>query len=188
MSKNSLEEIEFEQTLNNFETQEDLELYRDSIMDEIEELESTIKVEEFKSKIGTLETEQGVMELEKDKVIAQMKENGSMLEYVGSKFQNDYDVVVEAVKTFEWALCYASQELQNDYEIVFQALQLNPDAIEYASDEMKMQEEFIKIYINYWVGEHKMYKTIDEFIEFNNQLLIDVELIREYSIFGLIKK
>ena len=188
MSGNSLDEVEFEQTLKNFETQVDLEFYRDSIMDEIKELESTIKVEEFKSKIDTLEIEQGVMELDKDKVLVQMKEDGSMIEYVGGKFQNDYDVALEAVKTYEWALCYLSEELQNDYEIVYQALQLNPDAIEYASDEMKTQEEFIKIYINYWVGEHKMYKTIDEFIEFNNQLLIDVELIREYSIFGLIKK
>jgi len=107
-----------------------------------------------------------------------MKEDGSMLEYVGSKFQNDYDVVIEAVKTFEWALYYASEELQNDYEMVYQALQLNPNAIEYASDELKTEEEFIKIYIKHWVGEHKIYKNIEEFIKLH-ELLIDKKLIEK---------
>ena len=128
-----------------------------------------------------LAIEQGTIVLDKDKVIVQMKKDGSMLEYVGSKFQNDYDVVLEAVKTFEWALCYTSKELQNDYEIVYQALQLNPNAIEFASDEMKTQKEFIKIYINHWVGEHNIYQTIEEFIKLDDQLLIDEKLIKEYS-------
>ncbi len=178
MSENNLEEVEFEQTLNNFETQENLEFYRKAIVDKIEELESNIKVEEFKSKIAILEVEQDVMELDKAKVIVQIKEDGSMIEYVGSKFQNDYDVALEAVKIFEWALCYVSQELQNDYEIVYQALQLNPDAIEYASNELKMKDEFIEIYINHWVGKNKMYKTVDEFIQIH-ELIIDKELIKK---------
>jgi len=177
MRKNSLEEVEFNQTLNNFETQEDLEFYRETIVDEIKELEFTIKVEEFKSKINMLKTEQDFVELDKDEVIAQIKEDGSLIEYVNAKFQNDYDVILESVKTFEWALYYASPELQNDYEIVYQALQLNPNAIEYASDELKMKDEFIRIYINHWVGKYKIYKNIDEFIQIHT-LVIDKELIK----------
>ena len=170
MSEYSLEEAEFEQTLNNFETPEELEFYIEHLEDEVQKL----KIRKFRLKLDGL----AIIELEKTKVIAQMKEDGSMLEYVGSKFQNDYDVVIEAVKTFEWALYYASEELQNDYEMVYQALQLNPNAIEYASDELKTEEEFIKIYIKYWVGEHKIYKNIEEFIKLH-ELLIDKKLIEK---------
>ena len=48
MSKNTLEEVEFEQTLNNFKTVEDLEFYKDHITDKLERLNSTIKIEQFK--------------------------------------------------------------------------------------------------------------------------------------------
>ena len=172
MSENSLEEAEFEQSLNNFEAPEEVEFYMEYLENEIQKL----KVDKFRLKIDSLASEQDTIESDRDKVIAQMKEDGSMIEYVGSEFQNDYNVVLEAVKTFEWALCYASKELQNEYEIVFQALQVNPNALEYASDELKTQDEFIKIYINHWVGEYKVYKTIDEFIQLH-ELVIDRDLV-----------
>ena len=160
-------------SLNNFQTLEELELDRDSLVEDIKELEFSLKIKKFELKI-----KQEIIEQDKDKVIEQVKEDGSVIEYVGSEFQNDYDVVIEAVKTFEWALCYASKELQNDYEIVYQALLLNPNAIEYASDELKTQDEFLRIYLNHWVGKYKIYKTIDEFIQVH-EMAVDLDLIKK---------
>ena len=177
MNKKCLEEVEFEQTLNNFKTLEELEFFKAHPEDRLQKLEVQEKIEEFKLKLDMLEIEQGSIVLDKEKVIEKMREDGSILEYVGSRFQNDYDVVLEAVKTYEWALYYASKELQDDYEIVFQALKLNPKALEYASHTLKREEKFIKIYINYWVGDNKIYKNVDEFIRLH-ELFIDEELIQ----------
>jgi hypothetical protein len=170
MSKKSLDLVEFEQSLNNIEALDDLEFLRDHIIDERNQLIDEIN--QLKLKLKKLESEQ------KDEAMALVKEDGSALEYVGNKFQNDYDVVLEAVKKFEWALCYASSELQDDYEIVYQALKVNPNQIEYASDTLKAHDDFIKMYVDYWVGEYKIYKNIEEFLEIH-ELPVDEMLIRK---------
>ena len=172
----TIDDIEFEQNLNNFKSAEDLKFYIEHLEDEVEELQSQVKIEKFKLNLDLLKIEQGKRELDREKVILQMKEDGSVLEYVGSKFQNDYDVVIEAVKSYEWALSYASKELRDDYEVVYQALLVNPNAIAFASEELKKHKDLIALYINHWVGENKFYKSIDEFMELHDSV-ISKELI-----------
>ena len=168
-----LKDIELDLNLEMLENVGELEFYIEYLEDEVEKLTAQKKIIEFQLSLENLKLECGETELDKEKVLMQVKEDGSVLKYVGTKFQDDYDVVLEAVQNYEFALMYASEELQNDYEIVYQALKCNPNAIKFASDTLKKNDDFILLYVEYWVGENKFYKSMEEFKKYH-ELLIDI--------------
>jgi replicative superfamily II helicase len=164
-----LEKIEFERSLEEFNTLEDLEFFKTYLVDEIAKL---------KEQIQKIAKESDVVAYEKEDLLRELRVDGSIIAYVSKEFRNDYEVMLCAVMHYEWALCYASAELQNDYEIVYQALKKNPNQIEWVSSELKNDAAFVKMYVDYWVGEYKIYQTLEEFLEFH-PLSLDKETIIE---------
>jgi replicative superfamily II helicase len=165
----TLEDVEFDKSLENFHTLEDLEFFKIHLVAEIAKI---------KKELQKLEDESAVIEYEREDLLNELNIDGSIIAYVSKEFRNDYEVMLCAVMHYEWALCYASAELQNDYEIVYQALKKNPNQIEWASSELKNDAAFVKMYIDYWVGEYKIYQTLEEFLEFH-PLSLDKETIIE---------
>jgi replicative superfamily II helicase len=164
-----LEKIEFERSLEEFNTLEDLEFFKTHLVDEIAKL---------KEQIQKIAKESDVVAYEKEDLLRELRVDGSIIAYVSKEFRNDYEVMLCAVMHYEWALCYASAELQNDYEIVYQALKKNPNQIEWVSSELKNDAAFVKMYVDYWGGEYKIYQTLEEFLEVH-PLALDKETIIE---------
>lgn len=163
---------EEEINLQNLEGLGELEFYQDALEEEIDVLKKTIKKEKLYASINAASS------YNRNETIQEIKKDGSYIEYIKEEFQNDYEIVFEAVKTYGWALQYASEALQSDYEIVWNQLQINPYAIEFASTELKSHNDLIKLYIDYFVGEFKMYKNIEEFL-INEECLVDTDRVKE---------
>jgi replicative superfamily II helicase len=157
-----LEELEFEKSLENFNTLEELEFLKAHLLEEIQKLKEQLK---------RLEAESGAIAYKREDLLRELRVDGSIIAYVSKEFRNDYEVMLCAVMHYEWALCYASVELQNDYEIVYQALKKNPNQIEWVSSELRNDAAFVKMYVDYWVGEYKIYQTLEEFLEVHPLLL-----------------
>jgi len=170
-----IEDIEFERSLEEFNALEDLEFLKTHLVEEIAKLKEQLQ----KSK-----EESDIIEYEKEDLLIELSFNGSIIANVSYEFRNDYEVMLCAVMHYEWALCYASAELQNDYEIVYQAMKKNPNQIEWASSELKNDAIFIKMYVDYWVGEYKIYKTLEEFFK-HHPLVLDKETITENIIISV---
>jgi hypothetical protein len=170
-----LEDVEFERSLENFNTLENLEFLKAYLVEDIAKLKEQLQ----KSK-----EESDIIEYERGDLLNELKVNGSIIAHVSYEFRNDYEVMLCAVMHYEWALCYASEELQNDYEIVYQAMKKNPNQIEWASNELKNDVTFIKMYIDCWVGEYEIYKTLEEFFKYH-PLVLDKETITENIIISV---
>jgi hypothetical protein len=164
-----LEKIEFERSLEEFNTLEDLEFLKAYLVEEIAKL---------KEQIQNIKDSSKIVKYEKEDLLNELRVDGSIIAYVSKEFCDDYDIMLCAVMHYDWALCYASTNLQNDYEIVYQALKKNPNQIEWASNELKNDTAFVKMYVDYWVGEYKTYKTLEEFLEVH-PLTLDKETIIE---------
>jgi replicative superfamily II helicase len=165
----TIEDVEYQRSLENFKTLEELEYLKAHLLEELADK---------KAQLEKILQESDIVEYERKDLLDDLIVDGSIIAIVSTEFRNDYEVMLRAVMHYDWALCYASVELQNDYEIVYQALKKNPNQLEWVSDELQKEAEFIKMYINYWVGENQIYKTLEEFLEFH-PLALEKEKILE---------
>ena len=83
--------------------------------------------------------------MEREKTLKAVKQNGLSLYYASDELKNDKEIVLKAVQQYGIALQYASNELKNDKEVVLKAVQQNGFALTYASDELKNFPELRKL-------------------------------------------
>ena len=79
-----------------------------------------------------------------EKMKPEVRENGMLLRFVGTKIINDKELVLEAVRENGFALAYAGDEIRNDKEVVSKAVQNDGRALEYyAGDEIRNDEDIV---------------------------------------------
>lgn len=168
-----LEELELEQSLKNFETEEELELYASQLTYQIAKLKA--EVEELKK---TTTKYVSCVETDRKIVLESVKNYGWALEYASEELKNDYEVVMQAIENDSTSLACASDELKNDYEVVSKAVKLDAYALEYASESLKKDKEIIALYIDYFRSIIDSYSDLKQFmVDYNSP--VDYELLKE---------
>lgn len=81
----------------------------------------------------------------KDFILAAMKKDESILEYVSENLKNDKELILAAVSNNGAALQYASEELKADKAIVIAALSNQGSALEFAADDLKGDKDVVLI-------------------------------------------
>lgn len=81
---------------------------------------------------------------DKKKVIAEVREEGTLLSKVTADLRNDYDVVYAAVVDNGLGLEFAGEKMKDNFDIVNEAVIENGLALEFASDALKENLEICK--------------------------------------------
>ena len=76
-------------------------------------------------------------------VLAAVKKDAHMLEYVSESLKNEKVIVLEAVKQDGYALEHASEELRNNKDIVLEAVRQKPRSLRYASEQLKDDKDIM---------------------------------------------
>ena len=63
--------------------------------------------------------------MEREKILEAVQQDGYTLRHTSDQFKNDKEAVLKAVQQNGYALKYASDELKNDKEVVLKAVQKN---------------------------------------------------------------
>jgi hypothetical protein len=82
-------------------------------------------------------------ELERKKVLADVKKKGLSLAYASKDMQNDKEIVLEAFKNNFLSLEYASEDLRNDEEYIVKLSKINNIAFQYTGNKLKKNKGFI---------------------------------------------
>jgi len=172
MNNNSLREAEFQQTLNNFNNLEDIEFYEETLSEQRDKMISNIDLDIYVFRIYSLEIDEELVELDENIVIAEIKQEDTQLEYIGNKFQNNYDALIEAINEFEFAMYNLPEDLQKQYETVSKDLLLKIDTIKSINNKLKTENMSLTIYINYSMGDQKIKHTLDEFLRIHQLVII----------------
>jgi hypothetical protein len=68
---------------------------------------------------------QDFTDVERQKVLDEVSNNGRLLQNLTEKFKNDKEIVLAAVSSYPQSLQFASQELKKDKEIALKAVKRN---------------------------------------------------------------
>jgi len=79
----------------------------------------------------------------KDFILAAMKKDESILEYVSENLKDDKELILAAVSVNGGTLQYASDKCKDEKELVLAALSTDGSALEYASDRLKEDREVV---------------------------------------------
>ena len=81
----------------------------------------------------------------KDFILAAMKKDESILEYVSENLKDDKELILAAVSKNGGALQYASEELKADKTVAIAAISNQGSALEFVSDDLKSDKEVVLI-------------------------------------------
>ena len=79
----------------------------------------------------------------KDFILAAMKKDESILEYVSENLKDDKELILAAVSVNGGTLQYASDKCKDEKELVLAALSTDGSALEYASERLKEDREVV---------------------------------------------
>eukprot|EP00971_Amphidinium_carterae_P124502 2466388-Amphidinium_carterae.1 len=81
--------------------------------------------------------------MEREMVLAQVKDDGMALAHAGEKWSGDPEIVRTAVMSNGAALSEAAENCRNDPEIVLTAVQSNWQALRYAAEPCRSDPEIV---------------------------------------------
>jgi hypothetical protein len=82
---------------------------------------------------------------DKELILAAVSKNGGVLQYASDKCKDDKEIVLAAVSNAGWALEYASEELKTDKTVAIAAISNQGSALEFVSDDLKSDKEVVLI-------------------------------------------
>jgi hypothetical protein len=88
----------------------------------------------------------------KDFILAAMKKDESILEYVSENLKDDKELILAAVSVNGGTLQYASDKCKDEKELVLAALSTDGSALEYASDRLKEDREVVLAAVSNYGG------------------------------------
>ncbi len=88
----------------------------------------------------------------KDFILAAMKKDESILEYVSENLKNDKELILAAVSKNGGVLQYASDKCKDEKELVLAALSTDGSALEYASERLKEDREVVLAAVSNYGG------------------------------------
>ena len=100
-------------------------------------------LEKFKKEIISLSNEK--LKVDKEVILAAVKQNGYALQYADEKLKADKKFILAAVKENGYALEYADEKLKADKKIVLAAVKQDVSALDYVDDSLKNDPDILAI-------------------------------------------
>ena len=98
-------------------------------------------LEKFKKEIISLSNEK--LKVDKEVILAAVKQNGYALQYADEKLKANKEVILAAVKQDGNTLQYADKKLKANKEVVLAAVKQSGGALQYADEKLKADKKFI---------------------------------------------
>ncbi len=98
-------------------------------------------LEKFKKEIISLSDEK--LKVDKEVILAAVKQNGYALQYADEKLKADKKFILAAVKQNGKALEYTDEKLKADKKIVLLVVKQNGRTLEYADEKLKANKEVV---------------------------------------------
>ena len=100
-------------------------------------------LEKFKKEIISLSNEK--LKVDKEVILAAVKQNGYALEYADKKLKVDKEVVLAAIKQSSYALNDADEKLKADKKFILAAVKQDVSALDYVDDSLKNDPDILAI-------------------------------------------
>ena len=100
-------------------------------------------LEKFKKEIISLSDEK--LKVDKEVILAAVKQNGKALEYTDEKLKADKKIVLLVVKQNGRTLEYADEKLKANKEVVLAAVKQDVSALDYVDDSLKNDPDILAI-------------------------------------------